>query len=298
MLNTRHTTSYIMLFFSSLFWGASFVFTKSLLNDFSPITINFVRILIASLFLLTFSLLFLRGKMRIEKRDMIIVCAFSFFEPFLYFIFETASLQHCSASVVSIIIATIPVFTALLSKYYFKELFTKFNMLGVVVSVVGIGIMLLPGFSDGLFSLIGILLAFGAVLAAVGYGFFLRKLSKNYHPVVLITWQNLVTALLFLPLFLIAGFKNGFPSIETFTTPESLVSFLILSIFCSSLAFIFLVQGVQVLGLGKSMIFTNLIPVITAIVSFFLLNEEFPIYKIAGIIVVIAGIFMVQKPKK
>jgi drug/metabolite transporter (DMT)-like permease len=91
------------------------------------------------------------------------------------------------------------------------------------------------------------------------------------------------------------GLKNGFPVLADLTATSNLVNILVLSIFCSSLAFIFLVRGVQVLGLGKSMIFCNLIPVITAIISFFLLNEEFTIPKISGIAIVITGIFIVQK---
>jgi drug/metabolite transporter (DMT)-like permease len=59
----------------------------------------------------------------------------------------------------------------------------------------------------------------------------------------------------------------------------------------------FFFQGIQHLGLGKANTFTNLIPVITAILSFFMIGEQFPVYKIFGIIVVIVGIFLVQRKK-
>ncbi len=275
--------------------GISFVFTKFLLESFTPIDIIFIRTALASIFLTLFCLLFLRKEMKIEKKDISIIFAFSFFEPFLYFIFETYSLEYTSATVISIIIATIPIFTALLSKYYFKEKFSVINMLGVLISFLGIIVMLLPDFVNNISGFLGVLLGFLAVFSAVGYGFYLRKLSKDYHPVIIITYQNIVASLLFLPIFLFLGFKNGFPAWDTLTQANNLINILILVIFCSSLAFIFLVKGVQILGLGKSMIFCNLIPVITAIVSFFLLNEEFSIAKILGIVIVITGIFAVQK---
>ena len=284
-----------MLFLSAFFWGASFVFTKFLLKNFTTIEIIFIRTALASVFLFIFSLLFLKKNMKIGKKDIPVFCALSFFEPFLYFIFETYSLEYTSASIVSIIIATIPVFTALLSKYHFKEQFSTFNMLGVFVSLIGIAIMLLPDFTDNLSGFKGVLLAFLAVFSAVGYGYYLRKLSPNYHPVIIITYQNMIAAVLFLPVFIMFGFKNGFPALVDLTSTFNLINILVLAIFCSSLAFIFLVKGIQKLGLGKSMIFCNLIPVITVIISFFLLDEIFTIAKISGIAIVIVGIFIVQK---
>ena len=294
-MKTKQIGYYILLFLSSLFWGASFVFTKFLLENLTTIEIIFIRTALASLFLILFSILFLKIEMKIEKRDIPIIFAFSFFEPFLYFIFETYSLEYTSASIVSIIIATIPVFTALLSKYYFKEQFSIINMLGVLVSFTGISIMLLPDFANNSLGFWGVFLAFLAVFSAVGYGFYLRKLSQNYHPVIIITYQNIIATILFLPIFIALGFKNGFPALTHLTATSNLINILILAIFCSSLAFIFLVKGVQVLGLGKSMIFCNLIPVITAIISFFLLKEHFTVAKISGIVIVITGIFIVQK---
>lgn len=286
---------FVLLFFSAIFWGSSFVFTKYLLETFSPVTIIFIRSIFASAFLLLFCFIFLRKHLRIDKKDSKTILTFSFLEPFLYFLFETYSLKYSSASVVSIIIATIPLFTALLSRYYFKESFTRLHMAGAFLSLVGIAVMLFPEFSDASFRIEGILLAFGAVLAAVGYGFYLKKLPSSYHPVVVVTFQNVVGAVLFLPLFLILSSMEGFPKWADLTSGFNLFYLIILAVFCSSLAFIFFLKGLQNLGLGRSNIFTNLIPVVTAVISFFLLHEEFRFHKFMGMLIVITGIFMVQK---
>jgi drug/metabolite transporter (DMT)-like permease len=220
---------------------------------------------------------------------------------FLYFIFETYSLKYSDPSVVAIIVATIPLFTALLAIFYFKEQFSKINMLGATVSILGIGIMLAPSFSNVHFSNTGTALAFGAVICAVCYGFFVRKMTQGYNSVVIITYQNLIGALLFLPLFLFFSSKNQLQTeYAALHNPLNISYILILSIFCSAIAFMFFFQGIQKLGLGKANTFTNLIPVVTAILSFFIIGEKFPFYKIIGIIVVIAGIFLVQKkePKR
>jgi drug/metabolite transporter (DMT)-like permease len=296
-MKSKKITAYVLLLLACVFWGASYVFTKELLQNIHPVAIMFLRAIISAVFLFGICFIFLRTKLSIIKKDFKILFAFSFFEPFLYFIFETYSLVYSSASFVAIIIATIPLFTALLSKYYFKEDFTVFNMIGAAISVVGIGIMILPTLQTTANSNWGILLAFLAVAAAVAYGFFLKTLPSHYHPVVVTAYQNLIGAVLFLPLFLFYGYKNGFPTVHILLNSLNFSYLLTLAILCSSLAFIFFINGIRTVGLGRGNIFTNFIPIVTAVVSYFLLDEIFPFYKIIGIIVIVAGILMVQYKK-
>jgi len=287
---------YLLLTSSAVLWGSSFIFTKQLLNVAEPVTIIFSRLLIAGFLFLLICLLFFRKDMKIERQDIPTVFAFSCFEPFLYFICETYSLTRCDASVVSIIVATIPIATAFLSMFYFKENFTRLNMFGIFVSFTGIFIMLFPAFLNATISALGVLLAFGAVLSSVGYMFFLRKLPEHYNPVVIITYQNLIGLVLFTPLvFLLTGIHELPIQIGALFSVPYMYYLVSLAILCSALAFMFYMQGMRHFGVGKANTFTNLIPIVTAILSFFLLQEQFPLYKIFGIIIVITGIFLVQK---
>ena len=287
---------YLLLVTSAALWGSSFIFTKQLLCSADPVTLIFSRVLIAGLLFLLLCLLFFRKDLKITRKDIPIVFAFSFFEPFLYFICETYSLTRCDASVVSIIVATIPIATAFLSMFYFHENFTKLNMFGVFVSFVGIFIMLFPAFASASISVIGVILAFGAVGASVGYMFFLRKLPEHYNPVTIITYQNLIGLFLFAPLmFLITDKAEISSQLQALAIAPNLYYLVSLAVLCSALAFMFYLQGMRRFGVGKANIFTNLIPIVTAVLSFFWLNEKFPLYKILGIIIVIVGIFLVQK---
>ena len=289
---------YLLLTASAALWGSSFIFTKQLLDVADPVVVICSRVMIAGPVFLLLCLLFFRKDMRIARKDIPTVIAFSCFEPFLYFIFETYSLTRCDASVVSIIVATIPIATAFLSMFYFKENFTKLNMFGVFVSFAGIFLMLFPAFMNASVSILGVILAFGAVGASVGYMFFLKKLPEHYNPVIIITYQNLIGLALFAPLMLII---TDLEVVKTqmsalFSAPQ-LYYLASLAILCSALAFMFYLQGMRHFGVGKANTFTNLIPIVTAVLSFFLLKENFPLYKILGIIIVITGIFLVQKKK-
>jgi drug/metabolite transporter (DMT)-like permease len=65
-----------------------------------------------------------------------------------------------------------------------------------------------------------------------------------------------------------------------------------LAVLASSLSFVFYTRSIQELGISKANIFSNLIPVFTAIFSFFLLSEQFTVQKTIGIILVIGGVYI------
>lgn len=298
-MTSKKIANYLSLFLAMLFWGSSFVLTKHLLIDFEPIAIIFARLLISSLIFVTLSLILFRKKFFLPKKDLILIASLAFFEPIVYFLFETYSLKFTDPSVVSVIIATIPIFVAFVAVYFLKEIFSKTNFAGVFLSVIGIVIMLFPTFANSSVSIVGVLLAFGAVLSTIGYNFFLKKLPHSYSPILIITWQNLIGLVAFTPMFFVMNTRTEVSQQwHLLAEIENISSLLILAVFCSSIAFMLYLKGLRHIGIGKANTFTNLIPVVTALLSFFLFNEVVTWYKILGIVIVLAGLFLVQtKPK-
>ena len=286
---------YTFLVISMFLWGLSFVLTEHLLIDFNPITIIFIRCVIASLFFATFCVIVFNKNFIIAKKDLKYFIGMAFFEPFIYFLFETYSLKYCDASVVSVIIATIPLFVALMAVFIFKERLSTLNFIGVVLSISGIVIMLWRSFGDAGFSYFGILLAFGAVFSTIGYNYFLKKIPTSYNPIVVITWQNIIGLIAFFPLvFVVNNTETVAYQFHALGDMKNLSFILILAIFCSTIAFILYIDSMRNLGIARTNIFVNLIPVMTAIIAYFVLREDITLAKVLGIIVVIAGIFLVQ----
>ena len=276
-----------------LFWGMSFVWTTKLLVHFQPVTIIFIRLLISSAFL--FLLMILSGRFEtIKKQDLWLLIGSALFNPFLYFLGENFGVKFTSATISSVIIATIPVFTPVLGWLTFRERISKLNIFGIFISFSGVTIMLVTrdlSFSgDGK----GVLALFGAVISALVFSVFLKKLTLKYSPVTLVAWQNIIGAFMFLPLFMIFERKDLTAVSFTFNT---LSSFLFLSIFASSLAFVFFAKTVKEIGISKANIYSNLIPVFTAFFSYFLLSEPFTLQKVAGIIIVISGVYLSERNK-
>lgn len=271
-----------------LFWGMSFIWSSILLTYYQPITIIFIRLVLSTVFLFSVILIF-RNKDRILRRDIKWFLLSALFNPFFYFLGENYGLKFSTSTITAVIIATIPVFSPVAGYLAFRERLRWFNLAGIAISFIGISIMLL---SKGLqleVSGVGILCLAGAVFSALIYSVLLKKLVETYSPLFIIAVQNLTGIFLFLPLFLVFDARQVFTVVPT---REIIYSFLSLAILASSLSFVFFAHSVKVLGVSKANIFSNLIPVFTAIFAFFILDERFSLNKILGILIVIGGVYI------
>jgi drug/metabolite transporter (DMT)-like permease len=276
-----------------LFWGMSFVWTSGLLQYFQPVTIIFIRLLISSAFL--FLLMLFSGRLeRIDRKDLWMLLGSAVFNPFLYFLGENFGVKYTSATISSVIIATIPVFSSVLAWLIFQEKISGLNIFGIFVSFTGVAIMLISRNLSFSAEGKGVLFLFGAVLSALFFSAFLKKLTRKYSPVTLIAWQNILGAFMFLPLFLIFE-RHSIENVQF--TPTIISSFLFLSIFASSLAFVFFAKTVKEIGMSKANIYSNLIPVFTAFFSYLILAESITNQKIIGIILVIGGVYLSERNK-
>ena len=277
--------------FAMLFWAASFVFVKIVYQYLGPISTIFIRLIISGSLLMLFYALN-KNREKIYKKDFLLLFLLGFTEPFLYFIGEGFGMKYITATHASVIVATIPIFAMISSALLYKEKVSVINKLGVIVSFLGIILMigikglLAPG------SAIGFALMFFAVFAAVSNSLLIFKLGNRYSSLTIITVQNVVGALLFLPLFFIFEPK-GF-SFTTFNF-ELIGSIIFLSIFPSVISFVLFISVLKEIGITKASAFTNLIPVLTGIISFILLGTRFSIIEILGIGFVIVGLFLSQK---
>ena len=277
-----------------LFWGMSFVWTSILLKYYPPISIIFIRLIISSFFLFSVSFLFNKWE-SVKRSDFLLFFCSALFNPFFYFLGENYGLKYSSSTVASVIIATIPVFSPLVAYFFFREKLTIVNILGLFLSFGGVILMLITKNFSLNVDKRGVLFLSEAVLAALIYSVLVRKLTFRYRPITIIKYQNLIGIFLFLPIFLIF---EGHSTFQVKPNAEIISSFLFLSILASSLSFVFYTKSIQLLGISKANIFSNLIPVFTAIFSFILISEQFSFQKLGGMLLVITGVFISELNSK
>ncbi len=286
----KQVKTYGAVILAMIFWSFSFIWFKIANKTFHPITIVFIRLLF-SVILMTVFLVVTKNYMKIKKGDWKLFLMLAVFEPFFYFLGESFGLTYVSATVCSVLISTIPVFATIGVWLIFKEKLKAINYAGIIISFIGVLVFILNSDGSISFNIKGLGLLMLAVFSAVGYNLTLSRLVGSYSPVYIVNVQNLIGAILFLPLFLIFDFKSFISTPFTFNMFKPIIE---LSIFASCGAFILFAWSVRNMGITKANVFSNCIPVFTALFSFILMGEKLTVQNIAGMIIVIAGLFMSQ----
>ncbi len=273
-----------------IFWAFSFIWFKEANKTFHPITIIFIR-LSFSVIILTSYLFITKKFMKIKKGDKKVFLMLALFEPFFYFLGESFGLTFVSATVCSVLISIIPVFAAIGAWLIFKERLKAVNYAGIIFSFIGILVFILNKDGNISFNTKGLALLFLAIVSAVGYNLTLSRLVGTYSPVYIVSVQNIIGASLFLPLFLILDLKHFINTPFTFNMFKPIIE---LAVFASCGAFILFAFSVRNIGISKANVFTNSIPVFTALFSFILFGEKLTVQNIIGMVIIIAGLFMSQ----
>lgn len=273
-----------------LFWGLSFVWVKIVYEYMNPISTVSTRLALASVIMLFITIVFKKGE-KIDRQDRKWFLLLAFFEPFCYFLGESFGMLFVTSTVASIMISTIPVVAPFFARFFMNEKISKTNFWGLVLSFFGVLMVVLDRNLTFQAKPLGLLLMLFAVFSGVFYGLVLKKLSHGYSTYTVVKWQNIIGFCYFLPLFLIFDIPSFLAIQWDFRLLNTL---LLLSIFPSTVSFLLLTVVFRELGINKTNIFTNLIPVFTAIFAFLLLDEKFDLVKVSGMAVIISGILLAQ----
>lgn len=290
-----------------IIWGLSFIWSSQTYKSLNPTATIFLRLVIATVFFSAILFSFrLNEKIRRDHLKLFAIAAL--FEPFLYFIFEGYGLIYTSPIISSAIIAMIPLVTPIAAAIFLKERLSAMNIVGLIVSFTGVIVMLLNKDMEFSASPLGIMFLFLTVLVAVGYSIALIKLTHLYKPMTVTWMQNIIGMIYFIPLvFIMEKFMpSDFGNVRAYIVP-----LVCLGIFCSAIAYALWAYAYSKLGASKANVYTNLIPVFTAIFSYIILifnrdnmdisdieAYELNVQKIAGIALVVGGLFLSQKKSR
>jgi drug/metabolite transporter (DMT)-like permease len=277
-----------------IFWGMSFVWSTQVYQNLNPTATIFLRLVVATIFFTAILFTFHLNE-KVKKEHLKLFALAAMFEPFLYFIFEGYGLKNTSPIIGSGIIAMIPLVTPIAARIFLKERLTPMNIVGFIISFVGVIVLLLNKNLEFAASPKGILFLCGAVLVAVGYSIALIRLTKLYKPLTITWMQNIVGMIYFIPLTII---MERFEPSNFANVGGYIIPLVCLGVFCSALAYALWAFAFSKLGASRANVYSNLIPVFTAIFSYLLAIEALTVNKIIGIIVVVAGLILSQiKPK-
>jgi drug/metabolite transporter (DMT)-like permease len=284
----------IKAFLAVAFWGASFVATKLVLRELSPVTTVILRFALGLGALI--AIVSLEGKWAfVPRRDLGWFLFLGFNGIFVHQLLQVNGLVSTSATNTGWMVALIPIFTALLAWLLLREPFALVQVLGLALAALGTLLVVSRGeFEIGTIGLPvtrGDLLVF---LSAPNWAIFSvlsKRLLARYPPSFMMTVTMGVGWLLLLPLFIASAGWRELPGLS----PEGWAGLLFLGLFCSGLAYVFWYDALKVAGAGHVASFLYLEPLVTLVVAMALLKERPVIGTLVGGGLILSGVWLVNR---
>lgn len=269
-------------------WSSTFIVSKILLEQFTPLQILLIRFLMAVIFL---SLLYPKfNKPTSIKEELLFLLTSGCLVA--YFICENSALKLTYTSNVSLIVSTVPLITGVLSAILFKtHFFNKKSLLGFAIAYGGVSLIILNGNQMVGIEPIGDFLALLASIMFAAYSIAMQKLDKKYHLIQLTRKIFLYGVFILGILNLIVQDNFQVDKIDT----RMIVSFLFLGLIAASLAFLMWNKAIQSIGSIKTNQYIYLVPVITSILSAIVLQEKIRMITVAGAVLIIGGLYLSEK---
>ncbi len=284
----KQIKAFTALTLSVLLWGGSFSATRTLLYDFDPMTIMWLRMTMASLAVLPF--LRRLAPPAGWRREWKPLLAMVLFQPCLYFLLENNALRFTTSSQAGVIASFVPLLVALGAWLVLGEKIGGRGIAGLVLSIGGIIFLTLMNrgqhAADSI--ILGNLMEMGAMVMAAANMLIIKKLSDRYNPWTLTMMQCFAGALFFLPGLFI------FIESPVEVTGAHMLLLLYLGAPVGLGAFGLYNWGMSHTTASGASLFINLVPVVAVILGWALLDEGLSLLQCLASVLVLAGVVISQ----
>lgn len=290
MHKKQQIVGHLIALFTVFIWGTTFVSTKVLLEEFTPVEVLFTRFAIGLLVL--YMMNHKKMKLKDRKHEWYFIGA-GITGITLYFLFENIALTYSTASNIGILLACVPFMTGILSYFIMKEPLNRAFFIGFVFTIIGIYIINFNGQVVLKLNPLGDFLAIIAGFIWALYCIFLRKIEQYEYDTIQTTRRIFAWGILFMiPVLILMGYD---PKLEIMAKPVYLANFLYLGIGACAVCFVTWNIALKMLGVVKTSMYLYLNPVITIIASAIILNERITWIAILGTIFILLGLIISQQ---
>ena len=280
--------------FAVIVWGASFVATKIAVQEVSPDLVVFLRFGMGVIIL--GSVVWYRKQLKLpEKKDWLYFILLGFLGITFHQWLQSTGLVTAQAVTTGWIVASIPVFMALLSWIFLKEKLTGLQILGIGLAAFGVLLIITKGDFGSLFS---------GHFGTVG-DFLILVSAPNWAVFSILSKRGLKKYPAAEMMFYVMLFGWLFSSILFFTTGDiqqvhqlkinGWLAISFLGIFCSGIAYIFWYDALQGLSVSQTGVFLYLEPLVTVVVASLLLGEKLFFSGLLGGTIILLGVWMVNR---
>ena len=297
-MKNKNNFAYILLILTTLFWSGNFIVGKAASTyEIPPFSLNFYRWLFAGLILLpfTFSEILKKKNYIFNNLGFFIILgitSITIFNSTVYY-----SLYYMQVISGVLMISTIPVWIMFISSILGIETTSKFQIIGVILSLLGVLFIITKSDIDVIKNLAfnrGDLIMATGMFAWALYSALLKKKKYEISQITLLE-VVIITGLIFLiPIYILEmNYGNQISLDKPFILTLSYVV-----LFPGLASFFFWIKGIGIIGANRAGVFLHLMPVFGSIMAILLFKEKFMFYHLLGAIFIIAGITLSNKKVK
>lgn len=281
--------------FAVVVWGGTFIATKVALQEVSPATIVWLRFAMGVV-ILGVAVVIRKQFAMPEKNEWLYFALLGFLGVTFHQWLQATGLQTSKATTTAWIVATAPIFIAILGWLALKEKLTLLQIAGILIAMFGVLLIVSKG---NIFELLrGTQGTFGDLLILISslnwavYTILSRK-ELARHPATRMMFFVMLLGWLITNIW-IFGFGPGLSEIKNLTS-SGWNAILILGIFGSGLAYIAYYDALQAIPASQLSVFFNIEPLVTAILASVMINEDITMISLIGGGIIVLGVWLVNR---
>lgn len=293
MGKVKFTAVDAMLIATTTIWGVNVVVVKLALATMHPLLFNSLRFAIAAVLSLTLLQLTERGH-RLQLKDIPIIVGLGLLGHALYQVLFIFGINLTTAGNTSLLLATMPIWVALLSAAFKLDEVNVFTWAGIICSFLGISLVVLGSGKDVAFafsSFRGDAMILMATLLMATYTLLSRPLLARYSPLQLSTYTMTAGAVA----LVFAAWPTLLATDLTTVAPIGWGGVVFSSVFAVVGGYYVWNRGLKLLGPARTAIYNNLSPVVAMLTGWIVLNEQVAISQIIGASMIFAGLILARQ---
>ena len=280
---------------AALFWSGNFIVGKfATLFEIPPLTLNAFRWLSVWVILMPFTYKEIYNNLSYIKKNWFVisfmgVITISTFNSVVYY-----ALNYTQVINAVLVLAAIPAATIVLSSLMKIEKTNFFQILGLILSIIGIGSIISNGDIQKFISLNfnkGDLWMLICVFTWALYSTLLKKYTFKFSQFSLIQLMVSVGILFLIPQFF---YEKSIGLEVNFNKAFFLILFYVV-VFPAIAAYYCWQKGIEIIGPNRASMFIQLMPLLSAIMAIIIFNENFELYHFAGATFIVSGIYLSNK---
>ncbi len=294
----RLGSPYLLLSLTALLWSLNWVIGKAVVGSISPLTLTFIRWVIAVAVMMPFAYPLIRAHWPVVMANWKAIAWIGFWGTGLHNAFAYVGLHYTTATNGVILNSSIPILIIVTGWLVYRDTISRVQALGVAISLGGVLAVLTRGDAAVLATLTlnrgDLIVLVGMVFWAV-YTVLLRMKPAELPGLALLACCGTVGVALLAPL---AAAELLFFGGKVDLTPATVAAMLYVGIFPSFIGYVFWNRAVAEVGPNVAGIFIHLMPAFGSLLAWLFLGERIELFHLVGIALILAGIWLTARGQR